>query len=169
MSKQSNYVKLICLSAVMAAVYCGLDVLAVSVSAPFGGSLKISLSGLPIIIVAIFGGPIWGAATGFVGAFIGQMISYGFTPMTLLWVLPAVVRGLSVGLLFKLFKKSTAPSILISITCISSILVTIFNTIAKMADFALYGAYYPGAPGSYLAIFLEVPQRVIAVSPVHGR
>lgn len=162
MSKNLKNLKMLCLSAIMAAIYCGLDYLAVSVSAPFGGGLKISISGLPVIIVAIFGGPIWGAATGFVGAFLGQIISYGLTPMTLLWVLPAVVRGLSVGLLFSLFKKSTKPSVLILITCISSVLVTILNTVAKIVDFAVYGAYYPGAPESYVAIFLEVPQRIFA-------
>lgn len=162
MSKATKQIKIMCLSAVMAAIYVGLDFLAVSISAPFGGSMKISLSGLPVIIVAIFGGPIWGAATGFVGAFIGQMVSYGFTPMTLLWVLPAVVRGLSVGFMFILFKRSTKPLILIIMTCISSVLVTAFNTLAKLVDFALYGAYYPGAPSSYIAVMAEVPPRVIA-------
>ena len=66
MSKNKNTVKFICLAGVMAAMYVGLDFLAVSVSAPFGGNLKISLSGLPVIIVSIFAGPLWGAATGFV-------------------------------------------------------------------------------------------------------
>lgn len=79
MSKRKNTIKFICLSGIMAAMYVGLDFLAVSVSAGFGGTLKISLSGLPVIIVAIFGGPIWGAATGFIGAFIGQMITYGMS------------------------------------------------------------------------------------------
>ena len=100
MSKRKNTIKLICLSGIMAAMYVGLDFLAVSVSAGFGGTLKISLSGLPVIIVAIFGGPIWGAATGFIGAFIGQMITYGMSATTILWILPAVARGISMGLLF---------------------------------------------------------------------
>lgn len=161
MSNLSKKTKLLTLSAVMAALYVGLDFLAVSISAPFGGSLKISISGLPIIVVSVFAGPVWGAMTGFVGAFVGQMISYGFSPMTLLWVLPAVVRGLSAGLLFKAFKKSTKPLSLIAITCISSVFVTIFNTIAKLVDFAVYGAYYPGAPQSYIAVLWEVPQRLL--------
>ena len=40
MSKNKNTVKFICLAGVMAAMYVGLDFLAVSVSAPFGGNLK---------------------------------------------------------------------------------------------------------------------------------
>ena len=157
MEKKLNNVKLMCLAAVMAALYVGLDFLAVSVSAPFGGNLKISLSGLPVIVVAIFGGPIWGAATGFVGAFIGQMITYGFSTTTLLWVLPAVVRGLSVGLLFKAFSGSLKPSRLVLITCISSLLVTLCNTGAMLIEQKLYGYY-----SSYLAIFVAIPSRIFA-------
>ena len=67
--KSSNNIKMICLAGVMAALYVCLDFLAVSVSAPFGNNLKISISGLPVIIVAVFCGPWWGAATGFIGAF----------------------------------------------------------------------------------------------------
>ena len=123
----------------MTAMYIGLDFLAVSGSAPFGGNLKISLSGLPVIIVAIFGGPFWGAATGFVGAFIGQLITYGISATTLLRVLPATIRGLSMDLLFHAFKRSLKPGILTLETCISSLLVTLFNTGAMLVEQKLYG------------------------------
>ena len=59
MSKNKNTVRFICLAGIMAAMYVGLDYLAVTVSAPFGGNLKISLNGLPVIIVSIVAGPIW--------------------------------------------------------------------------------------------------------------
>lgn len=157
MKKMSTNLKLLCLAGVMAALYVGLDFLAVSVSAPFGGNLKISLSGLPVIIVAIFGGPLWGAATGFVGAFVGQMISYGFSLTTLLWVLPAVVRGLSMGWLFRVFKKSVKPGALILETAVSSLLVTLCNTGAMLVEQKLYGYY-----ASYYAIFVAVPMRIVA-------
>ena len=154
---RTNYVRMMCLAGVMAGLYVGLDYLAVSISAPFGGSLKISFSGLPVILVAIFGGPWWGAATGFIGAFLGQMITYGFSATTLLWVLPAVVRGLSMGLLFRAFKKSLNPGVLIVETAISSLLVTICNTAAMLVEQKVY-AYY----ASYAAIFAGVPMRVLS-------
>ena len=75
-------IKKICLSAVMAALYVGLDFLAVTVSAPLGGNMKLSLNGLPVIIISAFFGPWWGAATGFVGAFIGQLLTYGLRATT---------------------------------------------------------------------------------------
>lgn len=155
--QKKNSLKMLCLAGVMAALYVGLDFLAVSVSAPFGGNLKISLSGLPVIVVAIFGGPLWGAACGFVGAFIGQLLSYGITATTLLWILPAVARGLLMGFLFRLFKRSLKPGILTLETSISSLLVTVLNTVAMLIEQKLYGYY-----SSYLAIFLAVPTRVVA-------
>ena len=157
MSKRKNTIKLICLSGIMAAMYVGLDFLAVSVSAGFGGTLKISLSGLPVIIVAIFGGPIWGAATGFIGAFIGQMITYGMSATTILWILPAVARGISMGLLFRAFKKSMKPGTLILETCISSLLVTLLNTGAMLVEQKLYGYYQ-----TYMAIYVAIPTRILA-------
>ena len=154
--KSSENIKMICLAGVMAALYVGLDFLAVSVSAPFGNNLKVSISGLPIIIVALFCGPWWGAATGFIGAFIGQMISYGMGPTTLLWVLPAMARGLSMGYLFRLFKRSTKPGILTIETCISSLIVTALNTVALLIDQWMYGY------SSYYAIWIAVPGRIVA-------
>ncbi len=149
--------KIMCLAGVMAAMYVGLDLLAVSVSVPFGGNLKISLSGLPIIITALVGGPLWGAAAGFVGAFIGQMVTYGFTATTLLWVLPAVVRGLSMGWLYRAFGRRNGVGFLTLETVISSVLVTLFNTGAMLLEQLIYGYY-----SSYLAIFLAVPTRIIS-------
>lgn len=142
MQKDSKIVK-ICFCAIMAALYIGLDYIAVSLSAPFGGTMKLSVSGIAIIIAAIMYGPVWGAAVGFVGAFLGQMLTYGFTATTLLWVLPAVIRGLVFGLLFILFKKSMKAHILCIETVISALFVTAFNTLALYLDAKIY--QYPAA------------------------
>ena len=155
-SKSSNNIKMICLAGVMAALYVCLDFLAVSVSAPFGNNLKISISGLPVIIVAVFCGPWWGAATGFIGAFIGQLISYGIGPTTILWVIPAVARGILMGYLFRAFKKSTKPGIIAIETCISSLVVTLLNTGALLLDNMMYGYT------TYYAIFVAIPMRLVA-------
>lgn len=139
-NKQKN-IKILSLSAMMAAIYVALDLLAVAVSSPFGGTMKISVSGLPVIIISVLFGPVWGMATGFVGAFIGQLVTYGMTATTFLWVLPATVRGLSMGLLFIAFKRSTKPYILVISTVISSMLVTAINTVSLYVDSKVYG--YP--------------------------
>ena len=149
-----NTVK-ICICAVLSALYVGLDLLAVSLSAPFGGTLKLSVSGLPVIIAAILFGPLWAGAVGFVGAFIGQMLSYGFTATTILWVCPATFRGIVMGLLFLLFNKSLKPYILVIETIVSSLLVTAINTFVMYVDAKIY--HYP------VALFgISLVNRIIA-------
>lgn len=147
-------IKKLCLSAMMAAIYVALDYLAVAVSSPFGGTMKISLSGLPVIIIAVLCGPVWGMATGFVGAFIGQLITYGISATTLLWVIPAVMRGLTMGLLFIAFKRSMKRLPLCVGTVISSIIVTAINTVVLYLDSKIYS--YP------LAVFgVSLVNRII--------
>ena len=138
---QRKQIEKIAISAVMAALYVGLDYLAVSVSAPFGGTMKLSIAGLTVIIVAALFGAVWGAATGFVGAFVGQMITYGFTATTVLWCLPALFRGITFGLIFLMMKKNTKPWALLVPTVISSLIVTAINTCVMYIDAKIY--HYP--------------------------
>ena len=86
----------ICVCAILAALYFVFDLISIK-----AGPFKLSVSGLPIILVAIIYGPLDAMIVGFTGAFLGQLLSYGFTPTTILWCLPAVVRGLFVGLFTK--------------------------------------------------------------------
>lgn len=151
---RSKKLRLLCLAAVMAAVYVGLDFLSESASAVFGGSMKISLSGLPVVIVAIVAGPLWGAVTGFIGELVVQLWIYGLMPTTLLWVLPAVARGLVMGWLFRAFKKSTHPAILAVETVLSSVVVTLLNTVGILIDQTIYGY------STYIATLIKIPLRI---------
>lgn len=157
MKKNSNLSTAnLCLSGVMAALYFVLDYFATGINlALFGNNIKISLNGLPIIITAIIAGPYFAAATGFVGAFLNQMIHYGFTATTLLWVLPAAVRGLTVGFLFIAFKRSLKPHLIIIETVISSLAVTVLNTIAMYTDSKI-NHYY-----SFAYVFGGIGPRVL--------
>ncbi len=130
MSKQQRQLRLLCLSAMMAALFAVLDYFSDAVSIALGNH-KISLNGLPILIVAVFGGPLWGAATGFVGAFISQL-RWGLEAMTLLWILPEVARGVIMGLIFIALKKSLKPWLLGIGVVTSSVAVTLLNTLALM-------------------------------------
>ncbi len=140
MSK-NTFSKKLCFCAVMAALYVGLDFLSTALSSALGGSLKISLNAIPVIITAVCVGPLWAAASGFTGAFIGQLISYGLTATTLLWCVPAVLRGLTVGLLFIAFGRSIKRAPLILNTVISALTVTAANTAVMYLDAKIYG--YP--------------------------
>ncbi len=60
--------------------------------------MKISLTGLPILIGAMMFGPVEGLMIGLVGEFISQMTGYGLTATTVLWILPPALLGFVIGL-----------------------------------------------------------------------
>ncbi len=153
---KSKKLRMLCLAAVMAAVYVGLDFLSESASAVFGGWMKISLSGLPVVIVAIVAGPLWGGVTGFIGEFVIQLWLYGLDPTTLIWALAAASRGLVMGWMFRLFKKSTHPLMLGISTIVSSVVTTLLNTGGILIHQTIYGY------SSYIATLVQVPVRVLS-------
>ena len=92
--KKTINVRKLTFDAVLAAMYFALSFISVRV----GGNMKISVAGLPILVGALLYGPLDGFLIGLVGAFLEQLISpYGLTPTTLLWVMPAAVRGALAG------------------------------------------------------------------------
>ena len=141
----------ICVCAILAALYFIFDMISIK-----AGPFKLSVSGLPIIIVALFYGPIDAMIVGFTGAFLGQLLSYGFTPTTLLWCLPAVARGLFVGLLTRKLSVKDEPIKLVLIIIVSSLLVTTINTIVMYIDSVIYDYY------SHAYIFGALLYRYIA-------
>ena len=152
MQKNRNKIIKICLAAIFAALYMVLDMLAISLSA----NIKITFGGLPILLASFLLGPVYGAAAGTVGSFISQMLKYGFSATTVLWILPAAVRGISAGLLFIAFKKRT-KIIPLGITIItSSILVTAFNTLAIYVD-SVVNHYY-----CFVYVFGDTVWRVVS-------
>lgn len=157
MSKKKNFIKILCIASIMTALYVGLDFLTEQVNVVFGGMLKISISGLPVIIVSLIGGPIWGAATGFIGEFLVQMLTYGFDATTLIYAAAAASRGLVMGLMFYAFKKSYNPFLLILESCISSLVVTVINSVGMIFSHMLYGYF-----SSYYSIYVALPMRIVA-------
>ena len=85
--------KRLAMNAVMVALYFVLSMMAVPV-----GGFKLTFEHLPIILCAVFFGPLDAVIVGALGEFINQMLTFGFTPTTILWMAPAMIRGLSMGL-----------------------------------------------------------------------
>ena len=92
------------------------------------GNLKITLESVPIIVGALLFGSLDGAAIGFVGTLVYQLLRYGVSVTTLLWILPYVVCGLIVGLYAQKrgFSLSTKQTIIIVV--IAELVVTTLNT-----------------------------------------
>ena len=94
MSRKKEFLIKLCISSIMAALFVVFDMLSIKIS----NNIKITFGGLPILIVAFLLGPLWGALTGFVGAFVGQLLSFGFSVTTLVWVRPSHERHFSEAL-----------------------------------------------------------------------
>lgn len=105
------------------------------------GNIKITLESIPVILGALLFGPADGTIIGFVGTFVYQVLRYGFSATTLLWMLPHVVCGFIVGLYAK--KKGFNLSVVqtIVITVIAGLVLTTLNTGVMYIDSKIYGYY----------------------------
>lgn len=130
-------VKRACFLAVLAALFIVLDLLSIRIS----NNIKITFGGLPILVAAMCFSPVEGVLVGLVGSFLAQLLSFGITATTPLWVLPAGVRGLAMGLLYIAFRRSEKIVPISVCVLISSLIVTAFNTLAIYVDSKVYGYY----------------------------
>lgn len=150
--KNKKLLQKICISAILTALFVALDLISIKL----GENIKITFGGLPIILAAVYYGPVTGMTVGLLGSFLGQMLSYGFSATTVLWILPAGIRGLLMGILFITFKKSFDIKFLSLEIIISSLAVTVANTVVMYIDSVIYGYY------SYAYIFGATAFRLLS-------
>ena len=150
MSKNSTIlgqfsVKRIAIDAVLIAMYFGLSLLSVEI-----GGIKLTFASLPTIICAMLFGPVDGFLVGCLGAFLEQMIKFGFTATTMLWILPPAIRGLFIGICALLLKKHMSVDAILQtkrpyvyfIACIvSGIIVSTLNTLVFYVDAKMFHYY----------------------------
>ena len=143
--------KRLALDAVMVALYFALSMIAI----PLGG-LKLTFEHLPIILCAVLFGPVDALIVGALGEFINQMLTFGFTPTTILWMAPAMIRGLSMGLGARLSPRFLGLEALLEkkipvafwVLCIIAGLVcSLVNTFTLYVDSKMFGYY------SYAMVF----------------
>lgn len=154
--KTNLTIRRIAINAVLAAMFVVLSMFTIKV----GGNYQFSLDAFPIIVGAALFGPADGALIGFVGSLIEQLCfsGYGITVTTPLWMLPAVVRGLVIGLYSRHCHYELNEWRLMLITIVSAIMVTLLNTLALYVDSRIFGYY------SYTFVFgLLVPKFIAGV------
>lgn len=102
------------------------------------GNFKFTFENLPILVAAVFFGPVDGMLVGFVGIFLAQFLKYGLDLSTPLWILPYVLSGLFVGFICKRkgFRPTFAAFLIVFIA--NGVLVTLVNT----ACLYVYDIYY---------------------------
>lgn len=138
--------------AMMVAVYVVLN----TVGTIRLGWINISVSALPIIVGALLYGPGGGLMVGLVGAFLGQLMTYGVTATTVLWIIPPAVRGLLIGLYAKRCGYALSRRQLVGVLIVTSLVVTLLNTGAIYLDSVIYGYY------TYAYVFGKVGIRIVS-------
>ena len=119
-----------------------------------GNIMKISLEDFPVIFAALMFGPVDGMIVAGVGILIYQLLSYGITATTVLWIIPFVVAGAVAGLYAKRagFNNSRKELIIIFIVC--ELIIWALNSGAIYTDAKIFGYYYPGIVSGMLLIRL---------------
>lgn len=120
------------------------------------GNMKITISGLPIIIGAMLFGPMAGLEIGLLGSLLNQLLTYGLTLTTVLWIIPAGVRGFMIGAYAKHKKFNLSFGDMIVIIVVSALVVTTINTAVMYIDSKIYGYY------SYAYVFGALIPRYIS-------
>ena len=122
------------LDAMLSAMFVVLSL--ISISLP---NMKITLDALPVLVASLLFGPLDGLSVGLIGSFLNQLLTYGLSPTTLLWILPAGLRGLLVGLYAKRHRFKLTVRQLIMITVVTALLTTAFNTLIMYLDSVIIG------------------------------
>ena len=137
---KNNNTKRLALDARLAAMFVVLSLFSINLP-----GMKITLDSLPVLIGAALLGPVDGLAVGLIGSFLNQMITYGFSATTVLWILPAALRGLLVGLYAKRRGFSMSLPQTVFITVSTALLVTALNTLFLYVDSWIYSYSYAAA------------------------
>ena len=132
--------KRLALDAMLAAMFVVLSLFSIRLP-----GMKITLDSLPVLVAAALLGPVDGLAVGLIGSFLNQMITYGFTATTLLWIIPAGIRGLLVGFYAKRHGFSMTLRQTVFITISTALLVTALNTFFMYVDSWVYSYSYAAA------------------------
>ncbi|MBR4725039.1 MAG: ECF transporter S component [Lachnospiraceae bacterium] len=126
------------IDAMLCAICAVLGYLAIDLT-----SIKVTFEELPILVAALIFGPVDGVMVGAIGTLIYQLIRYGITATTFLWMLPYIIFALIIGLYSKKFNFKI-PRIKLTVLIIScELLVTLLNTGVIYIDSKIYGWYYP--------------------------
>ena len=123
------------------------------------GPFKLTMYGLPLILVGVLYGSKLGLLTGFIAGCVMQLTSeYGITLTSVFWALAPIAWGGVSGILFERFRfKKTIISVVLTIT-IASLCATFLNTIAMFCEMWLISdEYYNQA-----MIFTNLPVRIIS-------
>jgi len=105
------------------------------------GNMKVTFEGVPVLVAALMFGAVDGLAVGGVGTLIYQLLYYGISVTTPLWILPHTLAGFLVGLYVQRrgFRLTKTQSMLLIV--FSELLITVLNTAVMYIDSKIFGYY----------------------------
>ena len=142
MSQGSRFnTRTICRIAIMAALYVLLTMVSVKM-----GNLHITFASLPVVVTAALFGPVEACTVALLGEFLNQMLTYGFTATTVLWLIPPALRGLIIGAAaLRLMKSSrpleSRPVLLYAVCAGAAVCTTACNSAVIWLDSVIYHYY----------------------------
>lgn len=148
MSKKSDYLKKLCVCALLAALFVPLEALASNFGIiAFLDKYQIPISCFPLILASVMYGIGWGTSTAVVGSLLSQIVILNTNPdanaATIpIWMLPTIIYALLVAILYKVFRKSSKPYILAIEFFISSVVLSVLNIVALYLDSVIVGWPY---------------------------
>ena len=120
--------------------------------------IKVTFESLPILIAALMFGPIDGMLVGGVGTLIYQLLRYGVSPTTVLWMAPYIICGLLVGYVAKKNDYRLSNKQIMILVVLNELLITILNTGVIYLDSKIFSYYFPGIVTGSL-----IPRLVVCV------
>ncbi len=107
------------------------------------GNLKITIEAMPVFLGALMLGPIDGMVIGGIGTLLYQLLSYGVTATTALWIAPYVLLGLCVGAVSARHGYACTKRQLVLLVVLGELGITALNTASLYIDSLIYGYYSP--------------------------
>lgn len=143
--------KQLTINAILVAMCAALGYLALDTNI-----IKASFESLPVLVSALLFGPVNGMLVGGIGSLVYQLLRYGVSVTTALWMLPCIASGLIVGLGAKMGKFSLSRVQIMVLVVISELIFMALNTFAIFVDSKIYGYYFPGIITGALGIRLVI-------------
>ena len=140
---------------------------------------KFSFASLPIVLGAMVFGPIEGAVVGLLGEFVAQVTGpYGLAPTTVLYVAPAAIRGVVVGLGAVWCRRTgkrieSRPVACYAICVAGAVFTTLGNTVSIWLESVMYHTEFmvhvPFLPGRFATgIATAVIMTTVCIPLVHA-
>ena len=140
---------------------------------------KFNFASLPIMLAAMLFGPVEGMVVGLLGEFIAQITGpYGLAPTTVLYVAPAAIRGVVVGLGTVWCRQTgrrieSRPVACYAICIAGAVLTTLGNTVSIWLESVMYHTEFmvhiPFLPGRFATgIATAVIMTTVCIPLVHA-